>query len=90
MGWNGGPTKTGNARRVDKAKGQMSLGRVFLRSAAMMHVTNAMIALNGRSRMIEKSTLSFIGGFVRFPPSFCRSKPIIEVLKAAIRTLNET
>jgi hypothetical protein len=56
MGLNGGPAKTGRAKRVVTAKGQMRLGRVFLLKAAMMHVTNAIAAPKGKRRMIEKST----------------------------------
>ena len=56
-GWNGGPTNTGDAKAAESANGQTNLGRGFRLNAATMQIANAVAALNGRSRMIEKSTL---------------------------------
>ena len=53
----GGPIKTAAAQSVEKAKGQISLGRT--RPVAPVHTTvaNATSALSGKMRTTEKSTL---------------------------------
>ena len=58
MGCDGGPAKTGRAKTIVAARGQMSLGHLFLLRAAIMHVMNAIAALNGTRRIIEKSIRS--------------------------------